>query len=86
MVESRPRQSGPSNLTLRILSAVTLAPLVILALWFGGWVFVLMIVTVGVLGYFEWVRISLTAAGRASSRCVARHTSPIPPCPSRVKS
>ncbi len=58
MAEYQPHQDRLNNLTLRIISAAVLAPLVILAVWIGGWIFVALIVAVAVLGYFEWVRIS----------------------------
>ena len=43
---------------LRILSAAALAPLAIFAVWAGGWIFAGFVMVVGVLGYFEWVRMT----------------------------
>ncbi|MGD1880133.1 MAG: phosphatidate cytidylyltransferase [Kiloniellaceae bacterium] len=43
-------------LLTRILSAVVLAPLVLLPIWFGGWWFIiLMVATAGLMGW-EWAR------------------------------
>ena len=34
-----------------------MAPVAIFAVWAGGWIFAAFVLVVGVLGYFEWVRI-----------------------------
>ncbi len=45
-----------SSLTLRILSALILAPIVIAIIYFGGLAFMAMMTVIGVIGIFEWIR------------------------------
>lgn len=58
MAESQPHQGRLSNLTLRIISAAVLAPIVILAVWIGGLVYAALVVVAGILGFLEWTRMS----------------------------
>lgn len=48
-----PAKSG--DLKARILSALVMAPVVLAAVWYGGWIFHLLIVAGAVLGMLEWV-------------------------------
>lgn len=50
-----PVKSG--DLKARILSALVMAPVVLAAVWFGGWIFHLLIVVGAVLGMLEWVNL-----------------------------
>lgn len=58
MPEQPIERKAPSNLVLRIISASVLAPLVLLAVWAGGFVFASLIVAIAVLGFWEWTEIS----------------------------
>jgi phosphatidate cytidylyltransferase len=49
---------APSNLTLRVISALILAPVVLLAVWAGGIVFSALIIAIAVLGFWEWTQMS----------------------------
>ena len=51
-------QKGPSNLTLRVMSALVLAPVVLLGVWAGGIVFSALIILIAVLGFWEWTQMS----------------------------
>jgi phosphatidate cytidylyltransferase len=59
-----------SNLRQRVLSAAVIAPLTVFAVYYGGWVYVLITCIVAALGAVEWVRlcklISQTAKQRAA--------------------
>ncbi len=46
------------NLTLRIISAAVLAPIVLLAVWTGGLIFSALVILVAVLGFWEWTEMS----------------------------
>ncbi len=56
-----PRQSSepprPSELRLRIISAIVLATIAIAALWIGGWVFALFVIALAAIGLWEWTGI-----------------------------
>lgn len=43
-----------SNLVTRILAALVLAPVVLAAIYFGGWVFAIALAAVGFIGLHEW--------------------------------
>ena len=49
---------GPSNLVTRIVSAVVLAPLFLAVVWYGGWLFLVVIAIAGLLILDEWSRIT----------------------------
>jgi phosphatidate cytidylyltransferase len=46
--------SGPSNLTLRVISSAIMAPAAILIAWLGGWVFVAFWTLAACLVLWEW--------------------------------
>lgn len=48
----------PSNLVLRIMSALVLAPVVLLAIWAGGLIFAALVILIAVLGFWEWTQMS----------------------------
>ena len=52
-------------LRLRIASALVLAPLVLVAVWFGSWTFAALVGAAGVLLAWEWTRLSLGRFGVA---------------------
>lgn len=52
---SAPARGG--DLGTRVLSALVLGPAVLLAVWFGGWVFLLLILAVALATTAEWVRL-----------------------------
>ena len=54
----RPSGGGPSNLVVRFLSAVVLAPVFLAAVWLGGWAFLFVMLLAALLCYREWVAIS----------------------------
>jgi phosphatidate cytidylyltransferase len=55
----------PSDLKTRVLSAVVLAPPVLAAVWFGGPVFLFLIVLVAAISAWEWVRLIVPQPRRA---------------------
>lgn len=44
-----------SNLVTRILAALVLAPVVLAAIYFGGWIFAIALAAVGFVGLHEWM-------------------------------
>lgn len=58
MVDRQVAQKQPSNLALRVMSALVLAPVVLLAVWAGGFVFAALVVLIAVLGFWEWTQMS----------------------------
>lgn len=48
----------PNNLALRIMSALVLAPVVLLAIWAGGLIFAALVILIAVLGFWEWTEMS----------------------------
>ncbi len=58
-------RGGPSNLQLRVVSAVVLIALALAATWAGGVWFRALAVAIGAAMYYEW---ALMAAGRTSLR------------------
>jgi len=46
------------NLRLRILSSLVLAPLVLLAVYCGGWIYALIVIVSAALGLSEWHRLT----------------------------
>lgn len=71
------QQPAPSNLssvTVRVISAGVMLPVVLAAVWFGGWVFTALAGLVAGLSYWEWqgmcgergARANLAAAGAAA--------------------
>lgn len=48
---------GSSNLFMRVVAALVLAPLTIAIAWFGGWPWALLVTAAGALLYFEWLMI-----------------------------
>lgn len=50
-----PAKSG--DLKARVLSALVMAPVVLAAVWYGGWIFHVLIVVGAVLGVLEWVNL-----------------------------
>jgi phosphatidate cytidylyltransferase len=57
MAEPQPASSQRSNLTLRILAALVLAPVAIAAAWFGGWFWHLLATLVAIGLYAEWISV-----------------------------
>ncbi len=57
MTDPAAHATGPSNLTLRIISSAILAPLVILITWIGGWPFVLLCIAAACIVLWEWSRL-----------------------------
>lgn len=57
----RDKPAGPSNLRLRILSALVLIPLALLVTWMGGLVFRIFVAVVALAMIYEWLTIT---AGR----------------------
>lgn len=56
--DSPPRTTGRlGDLRTRVISAVVLAPVVLLAAWAGGWPFALLMAVVAALVMWEWSRI-----------------------------
>ena len=52
------KPAGPSNLVTRIVSAVVLAPLFLAVVWYGDWLFLVVIAMAGLLILDEWSRIT----------------------------
>lgn len=52
-----PAAAKTGDLKTRVLSALVMAPVVLAAVWLGGWVFHLLIVAGAVLGILEWVNL-----------------------------
>jgi phosphatidate cytidylyltransferase len=48
---------GASNLFLRVIAALVLAPLTIAIAWIGGWLWLLLVTAAAALLYFEWLMI-----------------------------
>lgn len=61
----QPKPVGPSNLRLRVLSALVLIPLALLFTWLGGFPFRVFVAVVAVAMIYEWLTIT---AGRAWGR------------------
>lgn len=51
--------SNRSNLSLRIVSSLVLGPLILAAVYVGGWEFAVIITLLGMLGVDEWLRLVL---------------------------
>jgi phosphatidate cytidylyltransferase len=49
--------SGSSNLYMRVIAALVLAPLTIAIAWMGGWLWLLLVMAAAALLYFEWLMI-----------------------------
>lgn len=54
MTDPAAQASGPSNLTLRIISSAIMAPLAILVTWIGGWPFALVWIAAACIVLWEW--------------------------------
>ena len=61
----RDKTAGPSNLRLRIISALVLIPLALLVTWMGGLVFRVFVAVVALAMIYEWLTIT---AGRDWAR------------------
>ena len=61
----QPKPVGPSDLRLRVLSALVLIPLALLFTWLGGFPFRVFVAVVAVAMIYEWLTIT---AGRAWGR------------------
>lgn len=48
---------GSSNLYMRVVAALVLAPLTILIAWIGGWIWACVVIAAAALLYFEWLMI-----------------------------
>jgi phosphatidate cytidylyltransferase len=48
---------GASNLFMRVVAALILAPLTIAIAWIGGWLWLLLVMAAAALLYFEWLMI-----------------------------
>lgn len=67
MALAEPRESKAGALRLRVLSALVLAPLTLVAIWLGGLLFAALIVAAAVVMAWEWGRLcSGTSSGRAA--------------------
>jgi len=66
-----PAAARASDLKIRFLSALVLGPLVLAAVWIGGWVFRLLLVVGAVLAVREWVL--MVAGDRAARPLVASY-------------
>lgn len=55
-----------SNLRLRILSALVMAPAVLLLTWLGGFPFRLLVVAAGIAIFYEWAHMAGLARNRAA--------------------
>ncbi len=53
-----PSPSGPSNLMLRVLSALVMVPLALGITWWGGWPFVLLWLAAGAIVLWEWAALA----------------------------
>ncbi len=58
---------GSSNLYMRVVAALVLAPLTIAIAWLGGWIWACVVIAAAALLYFEWLMI----VGRSDNRIVA---------------
>lgn len=63
MADPEPAVSGPSNLALRIVSSAVMAPLAILAAWYGGPPFVVFWTVAASLVLWEWSMLVRSSAG-----------------------
>jgi phosphatidate cytidylyltransferase len=63
----RPDASGPSSLTLRIASALALAPAVLAAIWFGAPWYNLLVAAAVILMGWEWARMCCGGAAAAEA-------------------
>ena len=50
-----PAEQGSSNLLMRVLATAVLAPLAIAIAWFGGWLWVLLVMSATIGLYVEWL-------------------------------
>lgn len=48
---------GSSNLYMRVIAALVLAPLTIAIAWLGGWIWACVVIAAAALLYFEWLMI-----------------------------
>lgn len=48
---------GSSNLYMRVVAALVLAPLTIVIAWVGGWIWACVVIAAAALLYFEWLMI-----------------------------
>jgi phosphatidate cytidylyltransferase len=55
---------GASNLFMRVVAALVLAPLTIAIAWIGGWPWICLVTAAGVLLYVEWLMIVDTSRNR----------------------
>lgn len=58
---------GSSNLYMRVVAALVLAPLTIAIAWLGGWIWACVVIAAAALLYFEWLMI----IGRSDNRLIA---------------
>lgn len=49
--------SNSSNLYMRVIAALVLAPLTVAIAWMGGWLWLLLVMAAAALLYFEWLMI-----------------------------
>lgn len=61
-------QSNLSNLTLRVISAAVILPVVFLALWYGGWIFAALLALFA--GFMCWEWSTLCGAGSSVAQFV----------------
>jgi phosphatidate cytidylyltransferase len=52
-----PAEQGSRNLLMRVLAAVVLAPIAIAIAWFGGWLWILLVMLATIGLYLEWLTI-----------------------------
>jgi phosphatidate cytidylyltransferase len=73
---AEPQKKSPSSLTLRIISAAVLIPIVALAAYFGGlgWSFLIIIFAIVMMG--EWGEIALTGRGPTALTMFMEHRQP----------
>jgi phosphatidate cytidylyltransferase len=60
-----PATAGPSNLLMRVIAALVLAPVTIAIAWFGGWPWLWLVTAAAGLIYVEWLMIVGAARERA---------------------
>ncbi|WP_298372169.1 phosphatidate cytidylyltransferase [Azospirillum sp.] len=65
-----PAPAKTSDLKARVLSALVLAPVVLGAVWFGGWVFRALIVLGAVIAISEWINL-VPSARRLPARVIS---------------
>lgn len=58
---------GSSNLYMRVVAALVLAPLTIVIAWLGGWIWACVVIAAAALLYFEWLMIVGVSGNRSAA-------------------